>query len=169
MVDSMTNSSSEGFRLEGFDGLPSALQSCNPLEGSFFKHSEKSVRARRLPTPPSAPTACCECATCMHRRLTTHTLPPQEKKAKRFQFQRLPAKRILAYFLDVRDTPDADPSAPRAPPCAPSPPPRCPTACRFPETPRPAPAGRLTAESPPCPWRDSSPRLFKASAMPQRV
>jgi hypothetical protein len=70
MVDSMTNSSSEGFRLEGFDGLPSALQSCNPLEGSFFKHSEKSVRARRLPPPPSAPTACCECATRTHRRRT---------------------------------------------------------------------------------------------------
>jgi hypothetical protein len=44
LLDKMTNSTYEGYRLEGFDGMPSALASMNPLLETFGKFGIKSEK-----------------------------------------------------------------------------------------------------------------------------
>lgn len=73
IVDSITNSSAEGFRLEGFDGAPESLVSMNPLVDvpSAFKGLLGSEK--------------------------------MEKKARRIMMQRLSAADVLSHFLALSE------------------------------------------------------------------
>ena len=68
VVDAQTNSSVEGYRMEGFDGAPNALVTFNSNQESALMSALFS-----------------------------------ERKTTRFQFQSMPAKRFLSWFLDCRD------------------------------------------------------------------
>mmetsp|Transcript_2008 Transcript_2008/g.3207 ORF Transcript_2008/g.3207 Transcript_2008/m.3207 type:complete len:436 (+) Transcript_2008:309-1616(+) len=52
-VDKLTNSSIEGYRLEGFDGMPENLKSKNPTEESGLKGKEKKHKRMQLQSMPA--------------------------------------------------------------------------------------------------------------------
>jgi hypothetical protein len=75
LVDGVTNSAQEGFRLEGFDGQPPAVTSMDPLlDLSHIKESIADGKKLR-------------------------------KKAFRYMLQRLQGQEMLSFFLDVHQEP----------------------------------------------------------------
>lgn len=68
ILDAQTNSSREGYRMEGFDGAPAQLMTFDPSAESSVAGTLFSAR-----------------------------------KSKRFQYQNMPAKRFLSWFLDTRE------------------------------------------------------------------
>jgi len=75
LLDKMTNSTYEGYRLEGFDGMPSALVSMNPLLETFGKLGIKS-----------------------EKRLNDANV---EKKSRRIMLQKMTSNDIFMHFTDL--------------------------------------------------------------------
>jgi len=77
IIDGVTNSCEEGFRLEGFDGVPPALRSMDPLMDLQGLAEESRFQ------------------------------PKVRKKALRIMFQRMSAVAMLMHFLDVHQVPES--------------------------------------------------------------
>ncbi len=75
LIDKMTNSTYEGYCLEGFDGMPSALVSMNPLLETFGKLGIKS-----------------------EKRLNDANV---EKKSRRIMLQKMTSNDIFMHFTDL--------------------------------------------------------------------
>jgi len=82
VLDSFTNSTKEGFRLEGFDGEPQVIKSMDPLLD--LKIKKKSSR----------------------------DILTNDKKAQRMAFQRMTGSNVFMHYLDLHDRPaDGEKSA----------------------------------------------------------
>lgn len=76
LLDGWTNSYKEGYRLEGFEGMPMSLRSRDPLVD--FRHSKKQSQDTKLKSK-------------------------LEKKARKFMLQGLKGQDILLHFLALED------------------------------------------------------------------
>lgn len=95
LIDGITNSSTEGFRLEGFEGEPASLLSQDPL-----------LDLKQASAPPPLPRALTskEVVKVDSKEKTNGNKQTKTaKKARRLMLQRMRAQDMLYYFSDTHD------------------------------------------------------------------
>jgi hypothetical protein len=90
LLDKLTNSRYEGYRLEGFDGMPAALLSMNPLLETYGKFG---IKAEAWVGDAKAEKT--------SRRMLLHT--KAEKKSRRMMLQKMTATEIFMHFIDLHE------------------------------------------------------------------
>jgi len=90
LVDNNTNSTNEGYRLEGFDGLPVSLESMDPLMDWIAYQQELEQTEDNK-----------ESTKCKHRISVPKASIKQKKKAQRIMFQHLNGTEIMMHFINV--------------------------------------------------------------------
>jgi hypothetical protein len=91
LVDGTTNSTAEGYRLEGFDGMPVSLESMDPLLDLAVQCIQKAADEENKETEQKS------YKTLFGREATEK----EKKKAQRVMFQHMAGAEILMHFINV--------------------------------------------------------------------
>jgi hypothetical protein len=117
LMDGLSNSSSEGYRLAGFNGCPEVFDSMNPLLDILSTDNSKSSEE---PTSTTAPATATTTTTTTKNQQQKKTIwgasidESQQKQAKRFMLNSLNGTGVFRYFFDLHMDGDDDAMNPNA-------------------------------------------------------